>query len=170
MTKLMKTLTFGVATAAIIAASASAHAFCPRGSDYSGHNSYYKSYSHDYYGHKSYDHKTYGYTTYEDESDSDDEEVEKIVKVSDESQVFEIADKEDCDEDGCDTVTLRDVDGAEFEVSDIEFDEALTEGVSEEELAAILSNEGTSVQGRVESEEDEDGETTYTIVVEKIYS
>lgn len=183
MTKLMKTLTFGVATAAVIAASASAHAFCPRGSDY---GTYYKSYSHDYYGYKK--HKTYGYTKYEaedavedvdneidedidNEIDEDaDEDVEKVSEISAESQIFEIAGKDDCDEDGCDTVTLRDLQGSEFEVADIEFDEALTDGISEEELAAFLANGATSVQGRVESEEDEDGETSYTIVVEKIYS
>jgi len=180
MSKLIKAITLGVATAAIVTASTSAFAFCPRGgyynSGYNSYNGYYKNqYSSDYYGYEK-SHKN-NYKSYDDTADTDNTAVDetvvektKGVAISTKSRIFEITDKSECDEEGCDALTLRDADGSEIEVAGIEFDKGIIDGTSEEELSYHLSQNGSAIRGRLQEVEAKNGDTTYSVVVEKIYS
>ena len=246
MSKLMKSLTMGVAAAAIFVASTSAYAFCPRGGYYkTGYNGYYHGGYNKYYkGHKKYYKKYYkkyhnGYTKYDTDKPSEGPSDERANAPSDEranapantpsderantpsderanapsderanapsderanapadepvnenenvdgnddetvveapgrtfpSTLFEITDKVDCDEDGCEGIVLRDADGNQINVTDIEYDENLVGQVSEEELNYQLSQNGHAVRGRLTESRDEEGDLSYSFVIERIYS
>lgn len=194
MSKLMKSLTMGAAAAAILVASTSAYAFCPRGGYYkTGYNGYYHGGYNKYYkGHKKYYKKYYnkydnGYTKYDTDKPSEgpvDEPVNENENVDENdddtvveapgrtfpSTLFEITEKVDCDDDGCEELVLRDDQGNRINVTDIEYDENLVDQVSEEELNYQLSQNGHAVRGRLTESRDEEGDLTYSFVIERIYS
>ena len=188
MSKLVKSLTLGVAASIMVAASTAAYAGgCPRGyngSNYYGGNyyngnydggyykqGYYKKnyYKNDYYKHD-YKKSTAPSNNTDAENDDDDDADETAVEVSTESRIFEIADKSQCEADNCEGLVLRDAEGNEIEVSGIEYDDELAEESSASELAYHLSQNGSAVRGRIKPTGEEDGEKTYSFVVEKIYS
>lgn len=192
MSKLMKSLTLGVAAAAVVVASSTAYAFCPRGDGgyYKGgyNNAYYGDYTKKNYYKKSYykkDNDKQDYTKVEKdgyekpaEIDVDGRDRDVVegdadrlgdVAIDMQSRIFEITDKGDCSIDECDGLTLRSADGLEIEVDGIEFVDGLYEGSSEEELTYHLAQNGNAVRGRLQEERDDD-EITYSFICEKIYS
>lgn len=192
MSKLMKSLTLGVAAAAVVVASSTAYAFCPRGDGgyYKGGYSktYYGGYTKHSYYKKSYDKTDYdkpGYTKtkkggIEKPADIDTDRGERDVvdggiegpgevALDMESRIYEITGKDDCTIDECDGLTLRTADGVEIEVDGVEFVDGLYEGSSEEELTYHLAQNGSAVRGRLQEEIDE-GEISYSFICEKIYS
>ncbi len=184
MSKLMKSLTLGVAAAAIVVASSAANAYCPRGgggyykSGYSNNygGQYKKYYKKKYYKKSYYKKETYGYDKPEYEADDKDDEVVEgdtdgpgEVAFDMGSRIFEISEKENCTEKGCDGLTLRDAEGVEIEISSVEYAEELYEGSSVEELNYHLGQNGSALRGRLQ-EIREDGEISYGFICEKIYS
>lgn len=184
MSKIAKTLTLGVAATIMIAASTASYAGgCPRGyNGYSGANyyggnyddnygGYYKQgyYKNDNYKHD-YKKSTAPSNDTNAENNDDDDADETSAEVSTESQLFEIADKSQCKADNCTNLVLRDANGTEIEVSEIEYDDGLAEDTSASELSYHLSQNGSAVRGRLKPTGEEDGEKTYSFVVEKIYS
>jgi len=192
MSKFARTLTLGVAATIMIAASTASYAGgCPRGyngyNNYSGANyyggnyndnygGYYKQgyYKKGYYKNDNYKHNYKKSTAPSNDSDAENDDDanadETSAEVSTESQLFEIADKSQCKADNCTNLVLRDASGNEIEVSEIEYDDGLAEDTSASELSYHLSQNGSAVRGRLTPTGEEDGETTYSFVVEKIYS
>ena len=197
MSKLMKSLTLGVAAAALVVATSTANAYCPRGGGYykGGYSKYYggyykkkyykkKYYKKKYYKKAYYKKPEYGYEKPHDKKDKVEDVAEgdtegpegrrdgpddRDVADFSESRLFEIVEKERCDERGCESLTLRDPEGVEIEISGFEYADEMMGGTSEEELNYHLAQNGSALRGRLE-EVREDGEITYKFICEKIYS
>jgi hypothetical protein len=170
----------GVAAAAIVVASSTAYAYCPRGggsyykSSYGGHyKKYYKSktYKNSYYKKDDDYEKPVEYEADDEEDDVAEGDIDGPGEppFEDVSGIFEITEKDNCSERGCDGLSLRGPDGAEYEVGGLEYVDEMYEGASLEELNYHLAQNGGAMRGRLEEVREEE-EITYKFICEKIYS